>query len=164
MTTHRHRGGCQVFHFAAFRWCVTQAQELIDADAARTDLRRPPGFLVPEADITGCDQFLPLAPDPPGMLRLIRVDVDTEYAMTTDLTKPLIVAPLRYKGEDLGSIVIDGWHRIYRARREGRTALPVYRLTEDTAEAVSIPLLLTGQHTRQVRTNPLDGTAADRAE
>lgn len=119
--THRD---CQVFFFAAYRWCITHALELITADPEAATL-------IEEAEITGLGQFLPIEPDEPGSVALIRVEVDTEYAMSTDLTKPLLVAPLEAGGQPAGAVVIDGWHRVYRALREGRTHLPALLLTTE---------------------------------
>ncbi|CRK55450.1 hypothetical protein [Alloactinosynnema sp. L-07] len=121
-----------MFHFAAFRWCITRAAELIAADPSAADF-------TPAAGIVGLEQFLPLTPDPPDTIRLIRVLVDTEYAMTTDLSRPVLVASLEHHGDQLGAVVIDGWHRVYRALREGRTHLPALVLRADTERAARIP-------------------------
>lgn len=61
--------------------------------------------------------------------------------MTTDLSVPIIVAPIAPEsGQDNGSIVIDGWHRIYRARREGRDTLPALLLTPETERTARIAM------------------------
>ena len=52
---------------------------------------------------------------------------DPEYAMATDLTKPLILAELqegKYK-------LLDGNHRLYKARALQVGRLPVYVLTKE---------------------------------
>lgn len=72
-----------------------------------------------------------------GMLHLIRID--REYATTkTDLTQPLIFVRLRDPdtGEDMGPMLIDGWHRLYRAAKEGVKDLPVRILEGPDAAAV----------------------------
>ncbi|RFS85973.1 hypothetical protein D0T12_04860 [Actinomadura spongiicola] len=51
---------------------------------------------------------------------LIRVDAD--YAETVDLSRPLLAVPLP---EVRTPIVIDGWHRIHKARETGVAELPV---------------------------------------
>lgn len=59
-----------------------------------------------------------------------------EYAMTTDITRPLIVATLRSGrgGDEL--LLIDGMHRLYRAWRENVDRLPACLL--DFAETTQI--------------------------
>ncbi|MBB5154983.1 hypothetical protein [Saccharopolyspora phatthalungensis] len=130
--------GCQTFGFLIWKWCKDRAQELIrtDWDAAR---------LHPEVSITGLDHLLPLAPPEPGKLRLVQIEVDPEYAMTTDLNKPIIAAPLAPEHDDSGNrsvMVIDGWHRVYRARREGREVLPIFLLSPDAEQACRIPIFI----------------------
>jgi hypothetical protein len=65
-------------------------------------------------------------------------DFDREYAMTTDLTKPLIVATLHLPGSGDSSLLIDGTHRLYRAFRERVAELPAYVL--DVSESLAIRL------------------------
>ncbi|MFE0021930.1 hypothetical protein [Amycolatopsis sp. NPDC059021] len=90
--------------------------------------------------ITGLGQFLSLEPAREGHVKLIEVKVNIEYAMTkTDLTKPLIVAPLPIGEEPAELMVIDGWHRIYRALSEGRETLPAFLLNPAAEEAIRIP-------------------------
>ena len=126
--------GCKVFHFAVWRWCVTRAQELIEIHESAATYHE-------DALISGLEQFLPLRPAKEGHIKLIEVSVDIEFALTkTDLTRPLIVAPLvAPSGEPLGAIPIDGWHRIYRALSEGRETLPAYLLNPAAEEAIRIP-------------------------
>ncbi|WP_027944048.1 hypothetical protein [Amycolatopsis taiwanensis] len=129
--------GCQTFRFMVWQWCITTAEELIRADgeAAAT--------FYPEGGITTLDQFLPLEPEKPGYMRLIQIEVDHDYAMTqTDLTKPIIVAPIKPEKGEYGVIVIDGWHRVDRARKEGREHLPVYMLSPDAEQACRIPIFI----------------------
>lgn len=130
--THRHRAGCQTFQFAAVRWCVSHAEELItaDPDAAR---------LVDEVEIEPFGQFLPLQPAPPGRIKLIEVSVSPEHAARTDLGKPIMLAPIVSRsGERLGGIAIDGWHRIYHALSQGVTELPGYVLTESASRTAQL--------------------------
>jgi hypothetical protein len=130
---HIHRKGCQTFRFVHFQWCITYALELIAAHPAAARL-------VPELDISGLGQFLPLQPAEPGFVKLVVVTVDTGYAATVDLTRPILVTPIiGSSGEDMGRVAIDGWHRIYRALSEGTTHLPGYLLSPATAHAVQIP-------------------------
>jgi hypothetical protein len=59
--------------------------------------------------------------------------IDKEYAMTVDLSRPLIVAHIA--GDYL---LIDGWHRMYRARQEGVEQLKAHLLSEDDEAKVRI--------------------------
>ncbi|TDD87360.1 hypothetical protein E1293_08110 [Actinomadura darangshiensis] len=61
---------------------------------------------------------------------LIRIDDD--YAETVDLSRPLLAVPLP---EVRTPIVIDGWHRIHKARQTGVTELPVIFLDGDDERA-----------------------------
>jgi hypothetical protein len=129
-TTHR---GCQVFQFMTRAWCITKALELIEADPIAAEL-------VEAMDITTLDSYLELTPATPGMVRLITMEVDKEYALTrTNLEKPILVVRLTSDdGEDYGSLVIDGWHRVYRARVEGRGELPAYVLSAEAEAALRV--------------------------
>ncbi|MEV1329313.1 hypothetical protein AB0J20_07025 [Micromonospora costi] len=63
--------------------------------------------------------------------------------MTTDLTKPLIVAQLDVTGHPPSPLLIDGVHRLYHARHKHVARLPAY--------------LLTVKETRQIQNNTLLG-------
>ncbi|GAB3467194.1 hypothetical protein [Actinophytocola sediminis] len=129
---HEHCAGCQVFQFAIFRWCINHVEELIEADpdAAR---------LVDDVPVKPFGQFLSLEAPAPGYTKLIEVLVSPEYAATTDLSKPIMIAPIILGDENIGGMAIDGWHRIYRALNEGVTELPAYILTEATSVATQFP-------------------------
>jgi hypothetical protein len=130
---HEHRTGCQVFQFAIYRWCINHAEELIDADpdAAR---------LVDGVPVAQFRQFLSLESPSAGYMKLIEVIVNPDHAATTDLSKPIMLAPIiTHSGEEIGGIAVDGWHRIYRALTEGVTELPAYILTEATSVAAQHP-------------------------
>jgi hypothetical protein len=123
---------CQTFRFLVRCWCISHALELIEADPTAAEF-------IESADITGLDGFLDLAPPTPNTIRLFLVDVNKTYALDhADLTIPILLVRIISKGEDLGCMVIDGWHRVYRARTEGRTGLPAYLLTAETEQAVRI--------------------------
>lgn len=123
---------CQVFRFLARAWCVTQALELAETDPAAAEF-------IEGADITGLDGFLDLAPPTPGHIRLFVVEVDKEYALTrADLDVPILLVRIVQEDEDLGCLVIDGWHRVYRARLEGQTSLPAYLLSTEAERTVRI--------------------------
>ncbi|MER7009932.1 hypothetical protein ABT324_00690 [Saccharopolyspora sp. NPDC000359] len=127
---------CQTFRFGTWQWCVDTAEELIRDDPSAATL-------VAEGDISGLGKLLPFHPDPPGVVPLIRVHVDIDYAMTTDLSKPIIAARLVSEaGEDCGVVVVDGWHRVFRALWEGRVHLPTYLLSNETERACRIPIFI----------------------
>lgn len=110
-----------------------QALELIQADPTAAEM-------VEEMDITELDGFLGLKPPAPGKTRPVVVSVDKEYALTkTNLEKPILA--IRFTDDNgiyLSDIVIDGWHRVYRARVEGRNELPTYMLSAKAEKAVRI--------------------------
>jgi hypothetical protein len=54
---------------------------------------------------------------------------DAEYALTTDLDEPTILATLRGGRGERFPLLIDGTHRLYHAHVEGITELPAYVLT-----------------------------------
>jgi hypothetical protein len=115
---------CEVFTFTllARRWCVDLAYELTEAN--------PDGVArCGEAEITGLRGWLGL------------IHIDTKHAATVDLSKPLLVVPLRDgAGEDAGPLVIDGWHRVHRALSEGRSHLPALVVTPEIEQAARIPI------------------------
>ena len=73
-----------------------------------------------EADLTHASFFAPQ-------------HLDREYAMTTDLDDPVLVATLRNSRGKLFSLLIDGTHRLYHAYKQGVLVLPAYLLDEDRA-------------------------------
>jgi hypothetical protein len=128
-----HRS-CEIFRFLTRAWCITQALELIEADPTAVEF-------IEAADITGLDGYLDLTPPEPGKIRLFVINVDKEHAHArADLDVPIVVVRIISKGEDLGCRVIDGWHRVYRARTEGRTSLPAYLLSAEAERTVRIDL------------------------
>jgi hypothetical protein len=61
---------------------------------------------------------------------------DPGYALTVDLSRPVIIATIR--GQDPLPLLIDGCHRLYRAAAERRHTLPAHQLTvAETARIVS---------------------------
>ncbi|MEU4693753.1 hypothetical protein [Actinoplanes sp. NPDC023714] len=61
--------------------------------------------------------------------------LDREYAMTTDLTNPVIVGQLLVEHQ-AAPLLIDGTHRLYRAWREKVPELPAHLLTVEETLAV----------------------------
>ncbi|GAA1895167.1 hypothetical protein [Streptantibioticus ferralitis] len=102
----------EFFQFLAFRWDVTEAKKL----AADLPVHRmnPKGWY--------------------GWLGAIRLDED--YVPHADLDRPLIA--VRIREADGAAFIIDGWHRLARARNEGRSELPVVLLNEDQEYQVRV--------------------------
>ncbi|MFJ4680550.1 hypothetical protein [Kitasatospora sp. NPDC088783] len=90
------------FDFGAYRWDVTAAARIAAALPVR------------ELDVTGL---------PAGL-----VYVDAAHAAQVDLEVPVLAVLIG----DLDSqvMLIDGWHRVHRARSEGRDRLPCRVLDE----------------------------------
>ena len=63
-------------------------------------------------------------------------DLDRDYAMTTDLDEPLLVATLRSSQHRQFPLLIDGTHRLYRAYAEQVAELPAYVLTVEESLAI----------------------------
>jgi hypothetical protein len=63
---------------------------------------------------------------------------DRGYAMTTDLTRPVILATLRSTGGPL-ALLIDGTHRLYKAHATGAAELPACLLTETETLTIRDP-------------------------
>ncbi|MFD9939588.1 hypothetical protein ACFWYW_25000 [Nonomuraea sp. NPDC059023] len=80
--------GVEFFQMMAWRWDITKAKKL-------TQGRAPQGRIEPR--------------EWAGMLQLI--SINHEHAAQTDLSEPLIVATV----PNGGMLIIDGWHRLYKA-------------------------------------------------
>lgn len=100
----------EVFRFGTYAWDVTLAEE-----------------------ITQGRDTLTINPEDAGSLFLIHIN--EAHAATVDLTKPVIVAPI--PGAD-GNLIIDGWHRVWKARITGVTSLPAVLLTPDEEHQVRL--------------------------
>jgi hypothetical protein len=62
------------------------------------------------------------------------VKINKQHAETVDLQKPVLLGVVRMSGQE-GVILLDGNHRVYKAKQEGITQLPAYVLELDqTAE------------------------------
>jgi hypothetical protein len=126
----------QVFVFAAWLFSIDEADEL---------LRNNPREAV-QVEITGWVRAFGLdtPPDTDRVPLIGGPGLDRDYAMTTDLTRPLILATVQAPGKDPANLLIDGWHRAFKAHALGRTHLPAYVLT--VAESLAIR-----RHVRETR-------------
>lgn len=131
---HTCADGCRYFNFMIWSWCVTYAQTLIEASPATA------AELTEYADITTADSFLGLGERREDTVTLVGYKrLNREYAATVDLTKPIIVAGIvSDKGSEEDKTVIDGWHRIYRARTENLDCLPAYILSVEASIACRV--------------------------
>lgn len=76
------------------------------------------------------------------LARLMNQGLDETFALTTDLTKPVLFVPFHPErnadGNDFGEsvhLLVDGWHRVFHALHVGVDTLPCYILTETDAKA-----------------------------
>ena len=76
-------------------------------------------------------------------------DIDADYAMTTDLDRPLLLTLFqRHKaGDDEPNTLqlLDGWHRLVKAMLCGVEVLPAYLLTQEQSDAVLFAKLPPGK-------------------
>ena len=105
----------QLFDWGGWRWDVEAAQALVAAQPR-------PAVTIP---VPNWAKFL-------GVMR-----VEPAHAAGADLAKPVLVVP--FLG---GYMIIDGWHRIWRADVEQVERLPAYVLT--AAEEKRVRLLTGG--------------------
>lgn len=106
--------GREIFTFLGHRWDVTAAAALAADLPVRT------------FEVQSALQLLPF------------VRVDQEHAATVDLAEPVLIA---YVKEADSALVIDGWHRVWRAWDEGVRLLPCRLLTEEQEARVRLPAL-----------------------
>ncbi|MFI0724336.1 hypothetical protein [Streptomyces sp. NPDC021224] len=101
------------FQFLGYRWDVTRAKAIAaDLPVGAVDVR--PFF---------------------ASLDVVRIDAD--HVPHVDLTKPLILVRIAELGG--AALLIDGWHRVARARRDGVAELPCVVL--DTTQERTVRLL-----------------------
>lgn len=111
MTTTEEIDGHDYFTFLSYTWDVTAAADL----AA--------GLPVQPFVVKSAFHLLPF------------IHVDQEHALTVDLEEPLLAVYLK---EVDSPLVIDGWHRVARAAKEGVTELPCWLLTADQERRVRL--------------------------
>jgi hypothetical protein len=116
---HHHE---QRFHFGPWVFNVDQAETIIAERPRETHVLPVESW----ARAYGLDE-----PEDTHRISLIGPgpDFDRAYAMTSDLTVPVIIATLHSEETGDGPLLIDGTHRLYRAHIEGMTELPAYVLS-----------------------------------
>ncbi len=96
-----------------YHWNVTRGMELAQVCSSLT-------FFYPEEEGLTVE-----------VLRLAYVGLDESYALTTDVTRPLLFLHLHGKMQ-----LVDGWHRLFKAVTLGIPCLPAYVLSEEEAETI----------------------------
>lgn len=94
-------------------WDVTRGQQMA------VDTHQPMLFGLAEHGIT------------PEKVRQLYEGLDETYALTTDLARPLLMIP--FSDEYL---LIDGWHRLFKAAMLGVPDVLIYVLTQEEADAI----------------------------
>ena len=79
------------------------------------------------------------------LVRAMNRDLDEAYALTTNLLKPLLFVPFQLEEGEPETVVrttehvlIDGWHRVFKAAHMGVDILPCYVLSQHDADACLI--------------------------
>jgi hypothetical protein len=125
---------------------VTAAEQLITAAGPR------PVVLL---DVLTWARAYGLNRDQPSTIPLIGPGdgFDRAYAMTTDLTRPLLLATLPTADGASGHLLIDGCHRLYHAWSTGQATLTAYELNRAETDSVLLrrPDPDTGRSTRSAR-------------
>lgn len=116
---------------------------LFDIPAATAILRREPRPARP-LPVTEWARAYGLIPGPGGSPDAVPLigpgpGFDPGYAMTTDLTQPVIIATIPVPGQPPALLLIDGTHRLYKATVLGRAHLPSRVLTEAETLAIRRP-------------------------
>ena len=99
-------------------WNVTKALQIIES------VPREMMIFAPEEQGVTLDHILERYPE-----------IDEERARKVDLSRPLLFIP--FQGN---SLLIDGWHRLYRAVAEGVQEVTCYELTQEEADSVLVVL------------------------
>lgn len=99
-------------------WNVTKALQIIESAPRETML------FAPEDQGVTLDHILERYPD-----------IDEERAKEANLSRPLLF--IAFQGR---SLLVDGWHRLYRAVAEGVRELACYELTQEEANSVLVIL------------------------
>lgn len=139
----------QWFYFGPWTFSIDEAETLI------ADQPREPASLnvAAWANAYGLTHIDDPNPRSVNLIGPTRDGLNREYAMGTDLTKPVIVATLEASGEP-NPLLIDGVHRLYRAWCEGVVHLPAYVLTVAETQQIRHDRIIGGGITPRRRTTP----------
>jgi hypothetical protein len=130
---HHPPSPAQWFVFGGWVFDVTAAAAIIRGEPRETiSLPVEPWAGAYGLDRDGSDTgTIPLLGPGPGF--------DRAYAMTTDLTQPVIIATLPGTGGGPLALLIDGTHRLYKAHATGVAELPAWVLTPAETLAIRAP-------------------------
>lgn len=128
----------QWFHFGPFVFSIDAAETLI-ATTPRDTQHLDVTTWATTYGLTHLDDPNPHAV---SLIGPARNALNRAYAMTTDLTKPLIVGQVSINGHPPTPLLIDGTHRLYRAWREHVPQLPAYLLTPEETRQIQDAALL----------------------
>lgn len=103
----------EIFTFLKKRWSICKAKEIIKAKKKKT--------MAFEVNSVSC--ILPF------------IHINEEHALSSEinLDSPCIMIECDSKG-GIEHMFIDGWHRIWRAKHEGKEILRTYLLSSKEAE------------------------------
>lgn len=136
----------QRFQFGPWVFNVNRAQAIL-AESPREPKLLP---VVQWARFYGLDSH-----DGPGLSLFTPLpSFDRDYAMTTDLDNPLLMATLRSHDGKEFALLIDGTHRLYRAFIDGVAELPAHVLTAEESLAIREDGLVGGEVFGPVRDRP----------
>jgi hypothetical protein len=128
----------QWFDFGPWVFDIDAAHRLIDAaprDTAALDVMAwATAYGLTRLDDPDRTTVSLLGPTSDGLDRL--------YAMSTDLTRPVILGRVRVGAIPAAALLIDGVHRLYHAWRQGVPQLPAYVLTTHETRAIQHDKLL----------------------
>jgi len=120
----------QYFHYLGWHFDIDHANRLI-ASAPRETVDIDP------AQAAAAGGIDPAAAKNEGGVTGGLVAIDQAYAMSVDLSKPLIVATIHGAADHHAYLLIDGWHRLYKAAATHVPVLSAYVLTFDEVLAIS---------------------------
>ncbi|MFI5893823.1 hypothetical protein ACIA5D_27350 [Actinoplanes sp. NPDC051513] len=126
----------QWFHFGPWVFDIDAAQALI-ASAPRDALALDVTTWATAYGLTRLDD-----PTRVNLIGPTSDGIDRLYAMSTDLTEPVLLGRVRVGAIPPAALLIDGVHRLYRAWHEGVPWLPAYLLTAEETRAVQHDKLL----------------------
>jgi hypothetical protein len=136
----------QTFQYGIWIFDVTAAERLI-----ATTGQRPIVLL----DVPMWAHAYGLDRDDPSAVPLLGPgdSFDRAYAMTTDLSRPLLLATLPTGDGASGHLLIDGCHRLFHAWITGRATLTAHELDRAETDRILLrrPASDTGQSTRSAR-------------
>ncbi len=128
----------QWFHFGPWVFSIDAAEALIAAAPhERLDLD-----VTAWATAYGITRLDDRQPTSVNLIGPTRDAVDRDYAMTTDLTQPVILGQLAINNLPPAALLIDGVHRLYRAWREAIPRLPAHLLTVEETLRIQRDALL----------------------